>query len=120
MNLSKTIIIPLGMSTILQWIHDTDCKISGPSEIQRYLGAPIGYQLWQVDMHNFCLDKISKHISRWSNHLLSFMGKTILIQHVLQSIMIYHMMYKATSEMTTKQINYIFKDFLWGFDVETR
>lgn len=30
--------------------------------------------------------------------------------------MIYHMMYMATQEKTTKQINGIFKDLLWGFD----
>lgn len=29
------------------------------------------------------------------------------------------MMYMATPEKTAKQINRVFKDFLWGFDPET-
>lgn len=32
--------------------------------------------------------------------------------------MTYHMMYTATPASTTKKINRIFKDFLWGFDRE--
>lgn len=65
---------------------------------------------------NFCLNKIGKRISGWSNHLLSFTGKVILIQHVLHSITIYHMMYMATPIATVDQINWLFTDFLWGFD----
>lgn len=119
MNFRKTIIIPLSMNSTPQWIHDTGCKISGPGEIQRYLGAPIGYQIKQSNMHSFCLDKISKRIAGWSNRLLSFTGKTILIQHVLQSITIYHMMQMATPGKIAKLVNQIFKDFLWGFDSKT-
>lgn len=83
MNFRKTIIIPLDMNSTPQWIHDTKCKISGPGEIQRYLGAPIGYQIKQSDKHSLFLDKISKCMAGWSDRLLLFTGKTILIQHVL-------------------------------------
>lgn len=79
MNFRKTVIIPLSMDSIPQWIHNLGCKISGPGEIQRYLGAPIGNLLKQSDMHNFCLDKISNRISGWSNRLLSLLGKILLI-----------------------------------------
>lgn len=77
MNLTKTVIIPLGFSNIPQWIQDTGCKISGP----RGDHAPIGYLLRQTEMHSFCLDKISKRNLGWSNQLLSLTGRTILIQH---------------------------------------
>lgn len=70
-------------------------------------------------MYNFCLDKIGKRISGWANHLLSFTGKVLLIQHVLQSITTYHMIYTSTPTSTIQQINHLFKDFLWGFDRET-
>lgn len=118
MNLAKTVIIPLGMDTILQWVYDTGCKVSTTGEIQWYLGAPIGYKLRPFEMHNFCLDKISKRISGWSNRLLSFTGKVILIQHVLQSITVYHMMYMVAPAKIVDQINQLFKDFLRGFDTE--
>lgn len=117
-NLSKTGIIFLAMNDIPQWLTDTGCKISKSGEIQKYLGAPIGYQLKLSTLHDFCLARISKRIKGWTNHLLSFTGKTILIQHVLQSIAIYHMMYIATPAGTIKQINRMLKDFLWGFNKE--
>lgn len=74
------------MSTILQWIRNTRCKISGPDKVQCYLGAPIGYQVKPLDLHNYFLDKINKRISRWSNKLLSFTGRVLLVTHVLQNI----------------------------------
>lgn len=72
-----------------------------------------------VDLHNFYLDRISKHISGWSNKLLSFTWKIFLPQHVLHNINVYHMMYMATPIDMIKQINRVFKDFLWGFDKVT-
>lgn len=94
-NLAKIVIIPLTMPNMQQWLVDTGCKIGKPGEIQKYLGAPIGHQLKISMLHDFCLDKISKCIKGWSNCLLSFTRKTPLIQHVLQSIAICHMMYIA-------------------------
>lgn len=67
MNMAKMVIIPLGFIDTPQWIQTTRCKISEPRELQQYLGAPIGNKLFQTDLHNFYLDKISKRISRWSN-----------------------------------------------------
>lgn len=86
MNLAKATIIPIGLSPIPQWVHDIGCKVGSPSEVQRYLGAPIGYQVRHFDLHNYCLDKISKRISGWSNRSLLFTSRVLLIKHVLQSI----------------------------------
>lgn len=41
-----------------------------------------------------------------------------MIQNLLQSITIYHMMYMTTLTTTIDQINRLFEDFLWGFHVE--
>lgn len=114
-NLANTIIIPLGLLTVPQWVHAFGCKISALGKIQRYLDVPIGYHLKQSDMHNFCLDKISKHIFGWSNKLLSFIWKILLIENILQSITTYHKMYMATPKSTVKQVSRLFKDLLWGF-----
>lgn len=51
----------------------------------------------------------------WAKKLLSFIGKTLLIKHLLQPISIYHMMYVETPIGTTRYINKLFKYFLWGF-----
>lgn len=83
------------------------------------MGAPFGNQVKRIVMYNFCLDRIGKRISGWANKLLSFIGKVLLIQHVLQSITTYHMMYTLAFATTIQQINWLFKDLMWGFDRET-
>lgn len=88
-------------------------SIGGDTKI---FGPPFGLQLKRTKMHNFCLERISKRIVGWANCLLTFIGKVLLIQHVLQSIATYHMMYTNASTTTLTQINRIFKGFLWGFD----
>lgn len=67
-------------------------------------------------MYNFFLEKVGKRITGWENQLLTFNGKVLLIQHVLQSIIMYHMMYTAAPTSIIQKINQFFKDFLWGFD----
>lgn len=67
LNLAKPIIIPLALLVIHQWLHDTSCIISNPGEVQKYLGAPFGQQLKQIDMYNFFLDRVIKRISGWAN-----------------------------------------------------
>lgn len=114
LNVSKSIIIPLVIPTTPPWLANTSCKISASGKVQKYLGSPIGRNLKSSQLHDFCLDRISKRRKGWANGLLSFTGRVLLIQHVLQSISIYHMMYIETPIGTTKYINCLLKDFLWG------
>lgn len=102
LNMSKSIIVPLSLPVIPQWLTTIGCRISEPGKVQKYLGAPIGCNLKSSQLHDFFLDQISKRIKGWANKLLSFIGKVLLIKHVLQSISIYHMMYIETPVGTTK------------------
>lgn len=119
LNLEKSVIVPLALLSILQWLRDIGCTISQPGEILKYLGAPFGLQIRATNMYNFCLDRISKRISGWANRLLTFTRKVILIQHVLQSITTYHMMYSSAPTTIIQQIHQMCKDFLWGFDKDS-
>lgn len=115
LNTAKSVVIPLAILVILQWLINTSCSISPPGEVQKCMGAPFGLNLKSSQIHDFCLDHISKRIKGWENRLLSFVGRILLIEHVLQSISIYHMMYMETPTNITKHINRMFKEFLWGF-----
>lgn len=118
LTLSKSIIVPLALPTILQWLANTGCTINTLGEVHKYLGAPFGLNLKSLQLHDFCLDWISKRIKGWENKLLSFIEQVLLIQHILQSISIYHIMYIETPTRTTKHINRMFKNFLWGLFLE--
>lgn len=56
LNLEKSVIVPLTLHIIPQWLQDTGYTISNPREILLYLGAPFGNQIRAIDMYNFCLD----------------------------------------------------------------
>lgn len=83
LNLAKLVIIPPSVPMVPQWFHATSYTTNNPGEVHKYLGAPFSNQLNKIDTYNFCLDKISKCILGWSNRLLSFIGKVLLIKHVL-------------------------------------
>lgn len=102
LKLAKSIIIPLALPTIPQWLTDMGCSISKLGGIQKYLGAPFGLQIKRTEMYNFCLDRIIKRISGWANRLLTFTCKVLLTQHVLQSITTYYMIYTMASIITMK------------------
>lgn len=112
LNLAKSIIIPLALPKIPQWLWNIGCTNNNLGEVQKCLGAPFGHQVKKMDMYSFCLGKISKRITSWVKNLITFIGKVLLIQHVLQSITTYHMMYTTASAMTLNQINWLFKDIL--------
>lgn len=42
LNLAKSIIVPLAMTTIFKWLQNTGCTISKPREVQKYLGPHLG------------------------------------------------------------------------------
>lgn len=95
LNLAKSVIIPLAMTSVPQWFQDTGCTISQPGKVQKYLGVPFGHHIKPTDMYKFFLNCISKQIFGWANSLLNFREKVPLIQHVLHSITTYHMMYSS-------------------------
>jgi hypothetical protein len=45
LNLQKSIIVPIAMTTNPNWIHSTGCIIAEPNKIIKYLGAPFAKRL---------------------------------------------------------------------------
>ncbi|CAM6097940.1 unnamed protein product [Calypogeia fissa] len=45
LNLGKTTIIPLAMTSIPPWLRDSGGYIGQEGEVHRYLGAPVGWNL---------------------------------------------------------------------------
>lgn len=60
LNLSKLVVIPLGVSLILEWLKNMGCIIKKLGEIMRYLGAPIDVGLSNTQVQDYCLDKVGK------------------------------------------------------------
>ncbi|CAM6128383.1 unnamed protein product [Calypogeia fissa] len=118
LNLGKTTIIPLAMTSIPTWLRDSGGYIGREGEVHRYLGAPVGWNLKLSALHNFCLDRISERLASWTSRMLSFTGRTLLVKHVLQAIPIYHAMFLYAPLLVCRKITRLCKDFLWGFNKE--
>lgn len=58
--------------------------------------------------------KVTKRLLSWQNKLLTFGGKYILINHVLQSIPIYILSAMNLPKKVIKQLHQIFAKFFWG------
>ncbi|XP_047260324.1 uncharacterized protein LOC124893343, partial [Capsicum annuum] len=54
-----------------------------------YLGCPIFYMREKKDFFQQLMNKIANKLQGWKRKLLSYGGKAVLIQHVLQSIPIH-------------------------------
>lgn len=65
LNLTKSVIVPLTLPMMPQWLINTDYIISAPGVVQKYLGASFGQNLKSSQLHEFCLDQISKRIRGW-------------------------------------------------------
>lgn len=118
LNISKSIVLPIGLSNIPQWLQDKGSVIISPGTILTYLGAPLGVNISPSQITDFCLDRVSKRLSTWKSRTISFTGLIILIISILLSIPVYHMMYLYFSSSASKKLQQLCKNFLWGYNKE--
>ncbi|KAL2623748.1 hypothetical protein R1flu_007993 [Riccia fluitans] len=83
-------------------------------KIYRYLGAPIGSGLTQDHLISHCLQQMTARLNLWSNKLLSFEGRMVLIKHILLTIPIFYLSTIGITKKTAECIKDIAKRFLWG------
>lgn len=74
--------------TVHAIVHDTTIFIRGSFPLN-YLGCPIGHAKKKKVHYSELIKKIQSILQDWKGRLLSFGGKPLLINHVLQSIPIY-------------------------------
>ncbi|KAL2633895.1 hypothetical protein R1flu_005374 [Riccia fluitans] len=82
--------------------------------VYRYLGAPIGSGLKHDQLISFCLDRMVSRLNLWSNRLLSFKARVILIKHVLLTIPIFYLSAIDITKKVVETIEKIAAHFLWG------
>jgi hypothetical protein len=55
LNLLKSIIVPIALTPIPDWLNLTGCQIAADREPIKYLGASYGSNLTALTIQNFCL-----------------------------------------------------------------
>ncbi|WMV21122.1 hypothetical protein MTR67_014507 [Solanum verrucosum] len=79
-----------------------------------YLGCPVFYGRSNSGYFEDLIRKVAKRIFPWHNKFLSFGGKQVLVNHVLQSLPIYLLSAMNPTKKVMEQIHQIFAKFFWG------
>jgi len=79
-----------------------------------YLGCLVFYGRNITSHFEELIRKIAKRISSWHNRFLTFGGKQILVNDVLQSMPVYILSAMNPPKKVIEQIHQIFTNYFWG------
>lgn len=85
-----------------------------------YLGCPIFHTMKKMVYYNELIKKIKDILQSWKGELLSFRGKAILINNLLQSMPLYLFSAMAPTKYTINEIHRVFARFFWSNKEEGR
>jgi len=80
-----------------------------------YLGCPIGHAKKKKIQFSELMKKVHNKLQAWKGKLLSFGGRAVLIQNVLNSIPIYFMSVIIPPRCILLDLHRVFAKFFWKF-----
>jgi hypothetical protein len=80
----------------------------------KYLGLPVGANPKRVDTWDPLLDQIRRRLNSWENKFISFGGRIVLLNSILNSIPIFYMSFMKMPTQVWKKLVSIQRAFLWG------
>lgn len=80
----------------------------------RYLGVPLTYKRWsKVDCYSL-MQKITSKMDSWPARSLSYVGRRVLVQTVLQALISYWSSMFLLPQSVVKMVDNCCKKFMWG------
>ncbi|KAL3696875.1 hypothetical protein R1sor_010951 [Riccia sorocarpa] len=113
LNLSKTLVLPLGSDPPPQWLLDSSCQLAGPSDRFRYLGILAGTDVLEREVLNDIKIKYERRLKHWSPRLLTWPERLILAQGILRTLPNYPLMAIGLSQNGITMLERITAEFLW-------
>ena len=87
---------------------------SSTPNLVKYLGFPIRHRGSSSQDFNFVLERVKQKLAGWKANLLSFAGRTILVQASSSTIPAYIMQCNALPGNLLENIDGVNRNFLWG------
>ncbi|KAL3686410.1 hypothetical protein R1sor_008984 [Riccia sorocarpa] len=115
LNLAKSLIMPLAPTNIPAWERDTGCKIATPGIHFTYLGVLASSPMDEAAIAKAIVSKIEKRLAHWSNRLLSWPAKTLLLKHVLSATPLYQLMSVGLANDGIEALEKLCRQFIWGW-----
>lgn len=79
-----------------------------------YLGLPIGANPRRVSTWEPLIEHVVKRLNLWGNKFISFGGRIVLLNSVLNSIPIFYLSFMRMPVIVWKKLIRIQREFLWG------
>lgn len=95
-----------------------NCKVGSASF--RYLGLLVGANAKRLSTWGPVVDKVKESLFGWRSKSLSFGDRIVLLKAVFTALRIYYLSFFKAPEGIISQLEYLFKQFLWGGEKETK
>ncbi|CAA7057594.1 unnamed protein product [Microthlaspi erraticum] len=94
--------------------------IQATRELEKYLGMPILQKRINKETFGTVLERMSSKLAGWKGRMLSLAGRITLTKAVSGSVPVHTMSSIRLPESTTKALDRVSRDFIWGSTPETR
>ncbi|KAL3675254.1 hypothetical protein R1sor_025202 [Riccia sorocarpa] len=118
LNVAKSLIIPIGLETIPRWVFEMGCRVASEGEVWTYLGTPTCVRVSEEQLEMFLLEKLTKRVNHWSNRLLSWEGRCVVLKHALTAMPNYFLMTLGLTQKGYVKLDRVCWQFLWGRNSE--
>ncbi|KAL3679921.1 hypothetical protein R1sor_022877 [Riccia sorocarpa] len=118
LNLQKLMVMQLKPQQQPEWMASTGCEIAGPGRCFKYLGVATSSHIDENAITYEIVKKLLQKLKHWSNCLLSWQAKTILLKHVLAAIPLYQLMSVGLCNDGLEELERLCRNFLWGWNEE--
>ncbi|KAL3692001.1 hypothetical protein R1sor_005652 [Riccia sorocarpa] len=115
LNVSKSLIMPIGPSIPPDWTNETGCDIAGPGRGFIYLGVRTSNPVDEQQIVISIKQKILKRLSHWSNRFLSWPAHITLLKQVLAATPLYQMLSVGIEAEGIDGLETLCRQFLWGW-----
>ncbi|KAL3685574.1 hypothetical protein R1sor_003596 [Riccia sorocarpa] len=116
LNLQKSIVMQLKPRDQPDCMGNTGCEIAGPGRSFKYLGVATSSPVDEKTITEEIVQKLMKKLKHWSNRLLSWPAKTILLRHVLAATPLYQLMSVGLCKDGLEELERLCRNFLWGWN----
>jgi hypothetical protein len=90
------------------------CQVIEARHFSKLLGTPFGISLDIEDVDEFFFQKIEKKLRCWSSLFLSLLGRAIIANSILLSILWYFIHIWARSDVVIRQIKGSIRNYVWS------
>ncbi|KAL3680463.1 hypothetical protein R1sor_023419 [Riccia sorocarpa] len=118
LNLQKSIVMQLSPRQPPDWLNQTGCEVAEPGKSFKYLGVATSSPVNERTISTEIVQKLMRKLKHWSNRLLSWPTKTILLKHVLAATPLYQLMSVGLSRDGLEELENLCRNFLWGWNEE--